>query len=397
MALDLVYFSAIDWEYTVQRPQHLAQGLARHGRVLFVDPLGLRRARPGDLKRLRRRLAHTREPREVSPHLTALPAPLASLPFPEIPWAQKWNAHLLGLGMRSWMRGVETPTVLFGTPSEAAFLAAQVLKPRLMAYDCHDLFPLFHGRGDLIRESERKIAAHSDVVFATSTDLLERMRVLNSRTVLVPNAADYDHFSKVAPAPEALSRLPRPILGYMGEIAEWFDVDAVEAVAAAYPSGSLVLLGPLHTSAARALLARANVHHLGVKTYAELPGYVGQFDVCLLPFRLTLLTAAVNPVKVYEYLSAGKPVVSTPLKEVLPLRGLVTIAETGGFASAVGAALEAAPDPEGRDRRQEFARKNTWDDRVEQIRRLLEGSGESRSPGAAPRPANPRDKPRGYK
>ncbi|HWX23917.1 MAG TPA: glycosyltransferase, partial [Vicinamibacteria bacterium] len=214
--------------------------------------------------------------------------------------------------------------------------------------------------------------AEADVVFATSTDLYARMAALNEATELVPNAADFAHFKDAsrAPAPEDVRSLPRPILGYLGEIAPWFDLEAVHALAQARPSWSLVLVGPLTTRRAGPLLALPNVHYLGRKAYGELPGYLGQFDVCLLPFALTPLTAAVSPVKVYEYLAAGRPVVSSSLKEVLALGPLVTIAGPEGFAPAVEAALgtrgEAAVA-----QRQEFAQGNTWDHRVRAILRAF--------------------------
>jgi glycosyltransferase involved in cell wall biosynthesis len=375
-AFDLLYFSSIDWGYTWQRPQQLASRLAKRGRVLYVEPLGLRRVRTSDLPRLLGRLAERACPPTEGVSLCR--APLAYFPFPGWPLADRINGRLLRRRIARWMREAAScePIVWMGVPSQAALEAARGIRASRVVYDCLDRFDLFHDGGSAIAHVEEAIATRADLVFATSADLFDRMRVLNPRTSLLPNAVDYDHFARAAttlPAPPALARLSRPIVGYVGEIAPWFDVEAVAELAASHPAWSLVLLGPLHSPAAPPLLALRNVHHLGRVGYDELPHYVGHFDACLLPFKVNPLTQAASPVKLYEYLASGKPVASTPLKEVLPLRGLVEIAEEGRLGAAVEACLASAHDTGAASRRMAMARDNTWDKRVERALVLLLG------------------------
>ncbi len=379
--LDFVYFSGTDWGSTWQRPQQMASRLAHRGRVLYVDPLGLRAPRLGDWRRLGERLAAawTRGPRRPLEQLT-VHHPVAYWPFPDGGLARRINARLLRRAVLRWMEdeGVTAPVLWVGTPSPSVLEAVQGLRSARIAYDCLDDVAAFHGGRASIVAAERACATEAGVVWCTSKLLLDRMRTLNPRSVLLPNAADVDHFrAALSPdlvAPPELRGLGPPVFGYVGEIAEWFDTDAVAGLARACPRAAIALVGPVRDrSAARVLTGFPNVRLLGPRSYAELPRYLKQFSVCLLPFRRTPLTAAVNPVKLYEYLAAGKPVVSTPLPEVLAHADVVTVAEPEGFPAAVAAALAAGE--EGRARRLARAEANTWGHRIAEVLRVLASPG----------------------
>jgi glycosyltransferase involved in cell wall biosynthesis len=231
----------------------------------------------------------------------------------------------------------------------------------------------FHPANSDVESAESALARRADVVLATSRELEKRMRRWNPRTVLVPNAADYDHFARpVAPgdAPPELRALPRPIVGYVGEVAGWFDTSLVRALARRQPTWSIVLVGPA-TGEARHALAAPNVHFLGRRPYSELPRYLAGFDCCLIPFSASPLTAAVNPIKLYEYLAAGKPVVSTPLPSVLPFEGDVLVAAGPRFLEAVEEAVAGARDRAAAESRRRRARAHTWDERVARILEVM--------------------------
>ena len=235
-------------------------------------------------------------------------------------------------------------------------------------YDCLDDFAAFHPDGARIAETEARLATRADVVFASAEVLEERMRRLNARTVRLPNGADGDHFAPgraaALPVPSDVAHIPRPVLGYVGEMARWFDAELVQALARHDPSWQIVLIGPVHGDGIAPLRELPNVHYLGPRPYRDLPAYLHRFDVCLLPFRVDRLTAAVDPVKLYEYLAAGKPVVSTPLPEASRRGDVVTVADRAAFPAAVATALRQAADPAGVARRVAVARENSWDRRV---------------------------------
>jgi glycosyltransferase involved in cell wall biosynthesis len=369
---DVVYFASVDWGHTWQRAQQLASRLAGQGRVLYVDPLGLRAPRASDLGRLGRRgKAH------APPDLTVR-SPAVWIPLPASRAAAAVNGALLRRLVRRWMRrtGVTRPVAWVGTPSPSALAALEGLPWRLVAYDAHDAFEQFHGDGGGVLETEEALARRADVVFATSALLHDRARRLNPQVCRLPNAADYHHFAReIAPheIPSEVRALPRPVVGYVGEVAGWFDTSLVHALAVRHPTWSIVLVGPV-TGDARDGLTGANVHLLGRRRYSELPRYLAAFDCCLIPFRASPLTAAVSPIKLYEYLAAGKPVVSTPLPSVLPFEGDVFVAAGPRFLEAVEEAVAGGRDRSAAEARRRRARGNTWDQRVA---RILEALGEA--------------------
>ncbi len=180
-----------------------------------------------------------------------------------------------------------------------------------VVYDCMDdwqNWPVEPLPGAFSLSEERKLVRESDVLVVTSRELRDRHAAGGVGSELIPNAADFEFFHD-APASSPLSGLARPVIGYYGAIADWFDLELMTQVAKSRPQYSFVLIGEVHMLDVSALAALPNVRLLGEKHYRELPGYLREFDVCTLPFRMNRLTKAVDPVKMYEYFSQGKPVV----------------------------------------------------------------------------------------
>ncbi len=186
--------------------------------------------------------------------------------------------------------------------------------------------------------------------------------------MLVRHGVDHAHFSRALdPAlelPAPLKRLPRPVIGFFGLVADWIDLPLVRRVADAYPQASVVLLGKVVTSTA-ALDGARNVHLLGRRPYAELPAWCRGFTVAITPFHRNELALAANPLKAREYVAAGLPNVCTDLPELRQVPGC-TVARTGEeFVAAVGRALRAGgPDPA----RSALVRGEGWEARVDEIR-----------------------------
>src|SRR5713226_6596143 len=195
---DVVCFGAVDWSHTWQRPQQIASRLAAQGRVVYVDPIGLRSVRLSDLPRLMRRQRgdERRRAGAVPPGVSVLAMPAATIasglraPAP-------WTARLLVAALRGALDAarIERPVIWAGTPSPALVAALDRLPSRLLVYDCLDAVAAFRPAQAEVEAAEAVLAQRADVVLATSPPLEARMRRWNPRTVLVPNAADYDHFS----------------------------------------------------------------------------------------------------------------------------------------------------------------------------------------------------------
>jgi glycosyltransferase involved in cell wall biosynthesis len=265
----------------------------------------------------------------------------------------------------------------FKRPISWSFLPASApvsgrLGEEFVVYHCVDEFSAFSDtNGRHIAEMEEQLLKRADVVITSAERLRENKAKVNPRTVLVRHGVDFHHFAKACdPAtvvPADIANLPRPILGFFGLVADWVDMEAIAAAARAHPEGSVVVIGKVAPDAdASVLKAEPNIHMLGRKAYADLPGYCKAFDVALMPFRVNELTLNANPLKVREYLAAGLPVVSSDIPEVRKV-GLCKLAtSTEDFVRKVDECLAEGAGPSRE--RAERIRHESWEAKVEEIR-----------------------------
>ncbi|HVQ54199.1 MAG TPA: orotate phosphoribosyltransferase [Thermoanaerobaculia bacterium] len=243
-----------------------------------------------------------------------------------------------------------------------------------VVYDCMDEHTGFGTHGAGTAEDERRLLTESDLVVVTSRPLLDRVRRVRPDALALPNAADAKRFAELpARSASPLAKHARPVVGYYGAIAAWFDADAVALAARKHPDWSFVLVGDTKGAALESLEGRPNVQLLGEVAYADLTGYVAGFDVCTIPFHRTPLTEATNPVKLYEYLATGKPIVARRLPELDPYADVIALYDT---ADEFVAALErVVRDPDGETvvaKRRKIAFENTWEIRYETLREALD-------------------------
>jgi GT2 family glycosyltransferase len=256
---------------------------------------------------------------------------------------------------------------------------AQCLPNMQLVYDCMDHHAGFGDNASFVLEAEKSLVQQSDLIVVTSQWLLDEMSASSDSIALIRNAAEYEHFS-TPPQRVFADAQGRRIIGYYGAIAEWFDADLVRKVALDHPDALVVLVGRDTAGVQVRLRDLTNVTFVGEVSYAELPYWLHGFDVCLLPFRVIALTLATNPVKVYEYLSAGKPVVSVNLPEMAQFPGLVELADTAAdFSAAVGRALAGLEEQAAQiPIRKAFAASQTWAHRAADLDTALAGIREPR-------------------
>lgn len=232
---------------------------------------------------------------------------------------------------------------------------------------------------ELIYHLDEELTRRADMVFATSRAQWEHRKKINRETYLVPNAVDFELFHRSGDPDLTVAAdiacLPRPIIGYAGSLGNQIDLVLLNRVADAYPACSLVLVGPdrLAASTAKAeLKSRHNVFFLGQKRVDELPAYLKAFDAALIPYVLVGYPLTAYPLKLHEYLAAGRASVATAMPELRPYCHVVRIAETHQeFISQIREAMEDY-SPETIQARIAVARENTWDHRVAEIYRILE-------------------------
>ncbi len=369
---DIVCFSN-DWDGYPLSKTHIMRILARENRVLWVNSLGNRspRVTRRDARRVVSKVrAAARGLRCVAPDLHVL-APLY-VPAYGASAIRAANRMIVRFQVLRAMRqlGMRRPISWSFLPSAAP--VAGTLNEDLVVYHVVDEFAAFSDASIHVASLETELLRKADLVLASSEKLLESKSKLNPRTRLVRHGVDHAHFARAldpaTPVPDDLARLPKPVAGFFGLIADWIDLELVRAVADAFPSASVVLLGDAATSL-EPLIGSRNVHVLGRRPYAELPGYCRGFDVALTPFRLNDLTRAANPLKAREYVAAGLPSVCTDVPELRSVPGC-TIARTGAeFVREVGRAFR---DGGARRERSDLVRGESWEARVDEIRGHVE-------------------------
>jgi glycosyltransferase involved in cell wall biosynthesis len=348
--LDLVCLSHLRWNFVFQRPQHLLTRGAVQRRVFYVEEPILTEANAPSLK-----LASSGGVTVVTP---VLPSRLGSGPERDAALRRLLDECLARHDVRRFVLWYYTPMAL-------AF--SRHLSPELVVYDCMDELSAFAGAPPAMRAFEAELFARADVVFTGGRSLYEAKRALHANVHAMPSSVDVAHFAQarqVSSEPHDQAALSRPRLGYFGVIDERMDLGLLAAVADARPDWQIVMVGPVVKIDPASLPRRANLHFLGAKQYAELPQYIAFWNVALMPFARNESTRFISPTKTPEYLAAGKPVVSTSIRDVVRpygRRGLVRIAdEPAAFVRACDEAM--GEDPVVRMRMADaFLETTSWD------------------------------------
>ena len=352
---DYIVWGVIDWHFRHQRPQQLAQALAASGRrVFYISANLVDDARPGFSQES---LDGNKRLHQVNLFAAGAPVIYTSAPSHDalIQLRASMGDVLAWAGSRQLVSLVQHPFW--------CDIASALPNSRLV-YDCMDHHEGFGNTANAVLALERALMRHADLTITTSVWLDNIVAEHTPHRALIRNASDFDHFARMT-ATVYSDAQDRSIIGYYGAIAEWFDQDLVESIARRFPECCILLIGDDTVDAKKRFKPLANVVMLGEIPYAQLPAYLHAFDVCLLPFKVIPLTLATNPVKVYEYLSAGRSVVSVDLPEMQQFGDLVRVAEnTEDFLTAVNDVLRGMDAPDAPTRRQAFAREQTWKHRA---------------------------------
>lgn len=342
---DLVCFSHLRWDWVYQRPQHLLKRCAAERRVFYVEePVRDNGSVRLDVREKENglRVVTPIIPDGLSSHIaqTAVLSSLLQTFFSE----QQIQEYVL------WYY---TPMALDFTKN---------LSPLAVIYDCMDELSAFKGAPDSLRFQELELLNRADVVFTGGHSLYEAKRNKHPFVHAFPSSIDREHFMQArtpAEDPEDQGRIAHPRLGFFGVIDERFDTALIDAAAAARPNWQFVMVGPVTKIAPEALPQRPNIHYLGPKTYDELPRYIAGWDVALMPFAINEATRYISPTKTPEYLAAGKPVVSTPIADVIKPYGKLDLVRIARTPEEFIAAIEQSLKPE--------ATSKKWLQRVDQF------------------------------
>ncbi len=376
----LICFSHLRWDFVTQRPQHLMRRFAAERRVFFWEE-----AIPCD---------HPR------PYLEYHPFPEDDVIAlrPRVPhW---WDRAATEAALREQLdmliatTGATAPLLWFYTPMMLGF--ADHLPAEAIVYDCMDELSAFRFADPLLVEREAELIRRADVMFTGGYSLYEAKRAAHADIHPFPSAVEREHFAAARtglPDPGDQAGISHPRLGFYGVIDERVDLALIDAVAAARPDWSLVMIGPVAKIDPAHLPRRPNIHWLGGRGYGELPAYLGGWDVALMPFALNEATRFISPTKTPEYLAAGRPVVSTPIVDVVrhygEIGGVAIADGAEAFVAACDAALALPPAGAWRDEADAALGAMSWDRTAAAMKQRIAAASQPALVGANNDPVAP--------
>jgi UDP-galactopyranose mutase len=334
----LICFSHLRWNFVFQRPQHLMSRFAREMNLIYWE-----------------------EPVDIEPHETAYlqvreaqDAANVRVIVPHLPKGMPEDAREAALKrlLDAHLASLRGPLIAwYYTPMMLPF--SKHLTPDVTVYDAMDELSKFKFAPEHLLDLEQELIDRADIVFTGGSSLYEAKKDRHENVHCFPSSVDRAHFAKARARqfdPGDQEDLPRPRLGFYGVIDERFDTELLAKAAEMRPNWSFVMVGPVVKIAPEDLPKRHNIHYLGGKTYDQLPSYLSGWDVALMPFAMNESTQFISPTKTPEYLAGGRPVVSTPIKDVVrhygQLEGVKIASTAEEFVEACEQALELSRNPE---------------------------------------------------
>lgn len=361
---DLICFSHLRWDFVYQRPQHLLKRSARDRRVFFIEE-------PIFDNGSMRMEVHERDKnlKIVVPHLPqGLRSEVAKLAVLH----DMVQRLLVENNIQQYLSWYYTPMALDFT---------RHLRPLAVVYDCMDELCAFKGAPDCLKQRERELFKTADLVFTGGQSLYEAKRDQHHSVYAFPSSIDREHFMQARTPieePADQQNVPHPRLGFFGVVDERFDVELLDQLSKNRPDWHFVIIGPVVKIDPDILPKRENIHYLGGKSYQDLPAYIAGWDVALLLFAQNESTRFISPTKTPEYLAAGKPVVSTPIRDVVypyGQMGLVRIAnDAQEFTAAIDDLLKAgeANRKQWLETVDSFLATMSWDETWSRMSRLID-------------------------
>jgi len=327
----LVCFSHLRWDFVFQRPQHLMSRFAHEMKVVFWE-----------------------EPLEIEPRETAYLKVRQAGDYPNVRIATPHLPRGIDEAKRDAIlkRLLDAHVAIYAGPLVTWYYTPMMLPfsrhldASAVVYDCMDELSKFRFAPERLLDLEQELIGRADLVFTGGASLYEAKKGRHDSVHCFPSSVDREHFAKARrelPQPDDQAKLRHPRLGFYGVIDERFDIDLLRQIADMRPDWSFVMVGPVVKIGEDELPRAANIHYVGGRTYEQLPAYLSGWDVALMPFAMNESTQFISPTKTPEYLAGGKPVVSTPVRDVVRtyghLQGVHIASDADGFIHCCEKAL----------------------------------------------------------
>lgn len=380
---NIICISSIDWDFIWQGHQEIMSTFAKHGnRVLFIENTGIRPPTFKDIPRIRKRIINwfksIRGFRKESENLYIY-SPLI-LPFPYSKIASWINNYLMVKALKQWIKVMhfDNSIVWSFLPTGIALDIIHSVNAKILVYYYIADFDRLTKNYKKLRKTEEQLMQECDIIFVQGEYFKERCLKFNDNVFIFPFGVNIDIFGGDSKAtgshiPDDLAGIRHPMVGYVGGLHRHIDFNLIKAIASAHPEWSIIMVGPIQASISQ-IKELKNVYLLGKKDFSQLPAYINQFDVCIVPYLLTEYTKTVYPTKINEYHIMGKPVVSSNLPEVVTLdeNKLILIAKDDkDFIEKIEHALHR-DDKRSVDERIRSAKNNSWSNRIEQMSDRIE-------------------------
>lgn len=364
VSYSVICLSHLRWDFVYQRPQHLLSRFAKQTNVYFFEEP-----------------VYTDEPTRLD--VSRREDNLYVL-VPHISHAERDSGRAVEIQRRLLddfigAENIRDFVLWFYTPMAMDFAAH--LQPRATIFDCMDELSAFKFAPPELIENERKLLEKADVVFTGGQSLYEAKKDKHANAHPFPSSIDVAHFNQarlISEEPADEREIPHPRFGFCGVIDERMDIELLDKMAELRSDWHFVMIGPVVKIADEDLPRRENIHYLGGKDYKELPAYLAGWDVALMPFAMNESTKYISPTKTPEYLAAGLPVVSTPIRDVVrPYgeRGLVQIAATAEeFVAACEKCLKNENASARLQTADEFLSHNSWDKTFARMSQLIDAA-----------------------
>ena len=373
----VVVFPIIAWGFRWQRPQHLLSGLAKQGyTILYVS-------KDFEFKKT------TKDERENITELIKIKKLDENIYKVYLNSMKRLNiykdeldihnVHWFMLQLSFILQNFTNKEIIYFVQFPNWLHLVKKMKDKIkgkIIFDCMDEHSGFNNVDKLIVEHEKELLRTSDLIISSSNKLYNNNIKFNPNVVKIKNGTEFNFFASKQTSGLLQKYKDKPIVGYYGAIADWFDIKMMEYCAISRPEYNFIFIGSTFSCDITSIQKLGNVFFLGEKPYGELPKYLHDFDVCTIPFRIIPLIEATNPVKFYEYISAGKAVVATKLPEIEEFKDICYLANNQEeFLDMLDKAVDEKSFDNYGDllqRRVEIAKNNSWKIRVEALHKELE-------------------------
>lgn len=354
--MDIICFSHLRWNFVYQRPQHLLTRLFRQFRVFFVEEPVYDTDKP-----FLDNIYSKEGIWVVVPHLPSGINETDGIKVQE-------------MLLKEFFEYFKVSRYIFWYYTPMALPISQSFSPLLIVYDCMDELSAFQNAPPRLRELESALMKKADLVFTGGQSLYESKKGQHACIYPFPSSIDKKHFGKSRnklSEPNDQSSIPYPRIGFFGVIDERMDIGLLKAISEQRPDWNFIIIGPVVKIDPASLPVFPNIYYLGGKSYEELPSYLSGWDVAMMPFAINESTRFISPTKTPEYLAGGKPVVSTPIRDVVTPygdNGLVYIADTPEeFIKGIEQALTLHNKEGWLKAVDAFLENNSWDYTVEKM------------------------------